>query len=208
MDETKKLFDKWAITGRAEEMEKGHGVTVNKFLDSISFDKPFSFLDVGCGNGWVVRKIVQLPNCKKAVGIDKSKKMISVAISKQIYKKEKYTCTNLESWNYAGKFDVVFSMESLYYSVPMEPALAKVFKMLKADGFFYCGTDFYSDNHLTKRWKKVMKVPMDLRSKTEWKKMFSEAGFKTTTRQIKDTKHRAKWKREFGTLFVIGQKTD
>ena len=51
MDETKKLFDKWAITGRAEEMEKGHGVTVNKFLDSISFDKLFSFLDVGCGNG-------------------------------------------------------------------------------------------------------------------------------------------------------------
>ena len=38
MDETKKLFDKWAITGRAEEMEKGHGVTVNKFLDCISFD--------------------------------------------------------------------------------------------------------------------------------------------------------------------------
>ena len=41
MDKTKKLFDEWAVTGRAEEMEKGHGVTVNKFLDSISFDKPF-----------------------------------------------------------------------------------------------------------------------------------------------------------------------
>ena len=164
-------------------------------------------MDVGCGNGWVVRKIAQLPNCKKAVGIDKSKKMINVAISKQIYKKEKYTCTNLESWNYRGKFDVIFSMESLYYSVPMAPTLAKVFKILKTGGFFYCGTDFYSDNHLTKRWKKLMKVPMDLRSKTEWKKMFNEAGFKTTTRQVKDTKHRAKWKREFGTLFVIGQKT-
>ena len=97
-------------------------------------------------------------------------------------------------------------MESLYYSVPMEPALAKVFKMLKAGGLFYCGTDFYSDNHLTKRWAKVMKIPMDLRSKAEWKKMFNEAGFKTTTKQIKDTKHRAKWKREFGTLFIIGKK--
>ena len=31
-------------------------------------------------------------------------------------------------------------------------------------------------------------------------------GFKTTTKQIKDTKHRAKWKREFGTLFVTGKK--
>jgi SAM-dependent methyltransferase len=206
MDETKKLFDEWAVTGRAEEMEKGHGVTVNKFLDSISFDKPFSFLDVGCGNGWIVRKIAQLPNCKKAVGIDKSKKMISIAISKQISKKEKYLSVNLESWKYLGKFDIIFSMESLYYSVPMEPALSKIFKILRTNGFFYCGTDFYSDNYLTKRWKKVMKVPMDLRSKTEWKNMFRKIGFKTTTKQMKDLHHNAKWKREFGTLFIIGKK--
>ena len=206
MDETKKLFDEWAVTGRAEEMEKGHGVTVNKFLDSISFDKPFSFLDVGCGNGWIVRKIAQLPNCKKAVGIDKSKKMISIAISKQISKKEKYLSVNLESWKYLGKFDIIFSMESLYYSVPMEPALSKIFKILRTNGFFYCGTDFYSDNYLTKRWKKVMKVPMDLRSKTEWKSMFRKIGFKTTTMQMKDLNHNAKWKRKFGTLFIIGKK--
>jgi len=206
MDETKKLFDEWAVTGRAEEMEKGHGVTVNKFLDSISFDKPFSFLDVGCGNGWIVRKIAQLPNCKKAVGIDKSKKMISIAISKQISKKEKYLSVNIESWKYLGKFDIIFSMESLYYSVPMEPALSKIFKILRTNGFFYCGTDFYSDNYLTKRWKKVMKVPMDLRSKTEWKNMFRKIGFKTTTKQMKDLHHNAKWKREFGTLFIIGKK--
>ena len=206
MDKTTKVFNSWAKAGRAEEMEEGHGVTVGKFLGSISFDKRFSFLDIGCGNGWVVRKIANHPKCKMAMGIDKSKNMIKRAISKRASKKEKYMCTNLESWNYAGKFDVVFSMESLYYSMPMEPALTKVFKMLKTGGFFYCGTDFYSDNHLTKRWKKVMKVPMDLRSKTEWKKMFNEAGFKTTTKQIKDTKHRAKWKREFGTLFVTGKK--
>ena len=74
MDKTTKVFNSWAKAGRAEEMEEGHGVTVGKFLGSISFDKPFSFLDIGCGNGWVVRKIAQLSKCKKAVGIDKSKK--------------------------------------------------------------------------------------------------------------------------------------
>ena len=206
MDNTARVFDSWATAGRSEEMEKGHGVTVGKFLGSLSFDKPFSFLDIGCGNGWVVRKIAQLQKCKKAVGIDKSKNMIKRANTNQHSKKEKYYCTDLESWSYSGKFDVIFSMESLYYSVPMEPALAKVFKMLKTGGFFYCGTDFYSDNHLTKRWKKVMKVPMDLRSKAEWKKMFKEVGFKTTAKQVKDVKHKAKWKREFGTLFIIGEK--
>ena len=207
MDKTTKVFDSWAKAGRAEEMEGGHGVTVGKFLGSISFDKPFSFLDIGCGNGWVVRKIAQLKKCRKAVGIDKSKNMIKKAKSNQDSKKENYYCTDLESWNYGGKFDIIFSMESLYYSVPMEPALTRVFKMLKTGGFFYCGTDFYSDNHLTKRWVKDMKIPMDLRSKSEWKKMFRAAGFNTTAKQVKDTKHRAKWKREFGTLFVIGEKT-
>ena len=206
MDKTSILFNNWAKNGRAEEMEEGHGTNVSKFLESVSFTKPFSFLDIGCGNGWVVRKIANHPKCKKAMGIDKSKNMIKIAVSKLTTKKEKYTCTNLESWNYTGKFDVIFSMESLYYSVPMEPALNKVFKMLKVGGLFYCGTDFYSDNHLTKRWKKIMNIPMDLRSKTEWKKMFNEAGFNTTARQVKDSKHRAKWKREFGTLFVTGKK--
>ena len=60
MDKTAKVFDRWATAGRSEEMEEGHGVTVGKFLGSISFKKPFSFLDIGCGNGWVVRKIAQL----------------------------------------------------------------------------------------------------------------------------------------------------
>jgi len=206
MDKTARYFDKWAAVGRSEEMEIGHGTNVNKFLDNIAFDRKFSFLDIGCGNGWVVRKISQIPNCKQAIGIDKSKNMIERAKVKRTSKKEKYFQTDLESWKNAIKFDIAFSMESLYYSVPMEPALAKVYTILKSDGVFYCGTDFYSDNHLTTRWAKDMKIPMDLRSKSQWKKMFEKIGFTTITKQVKDPTHKSKWKREYGTLFVIGKK--
>ena len=55
MDKTSKLFDVWANTGRSEEMEKGHGTTVNQFLNKLSLKENFRFLDIGCGNGWVVR---------------------------------------------------------------------------------------------------------------------------------------------------------
>ena len=206
MDKTSQLFDRWAKTGRAEEMEKGHGTTVNKFLDKLTFNKSFTFLDIGCGNGWVVRKISQLPNCRKAVGIDKSKTMIKKAKEKKTSENESYFITDLESWKYTGKFDIVFSMESLYYSVPMESALKKVYRLLKKQGVFYCGTDFYKDNTLTTRWTKDMAVPMDLRSEKEWKNMFREIGFTTTTKHVLDTKNKLKWKREFGTLFVIGKK--
>ena len=206
-DKTSKLFDRWAKSGRSEEMEKGHGTTVNKFLDKLTFEKPFTFLDIGCGNGWVVRKISQLSKCRKAIGIDKSKSMIEKAKIKKILDKESYITTDLESWNYTEKFDVIFSMESLYYSVPMESALKKIYKLLKRRGVFYCGTDFYKDNSLTIRWIKDMAVPMDLRSEMEWKKMFNDIGFKTKTKHVLDQKNKSKWKREFGTLFVIGKKS-
>ena len=206
-DKTSKLFDRWAKSGRSEEMEKGHGTTVNKFLDKLTFEKPFTFLDIGCGNGWVVRKISQLSKCRKAIGIDKSKSMIEKAKIKKILDKESYITTDLESWNYTEKFDVIFSMESLYYSVPMESALKKIYKLLKRRCVFYCGTDFYKDNSLTTRWIKDMAVPMDLRSEMEWKKMFNDIGFKTKTKHVLDQKNKSKWKREFGTLFVIGKKS-
>ena len=206
MDKTSKLFDVWANTGRSEDMEKGHGTTVNQFLDCLSTKKNFRFLDIGCGNGWVVRKMSQKPSCIKAIGIDKSKMMIKNAKSKTLSEKDNYFVTELETWKTKEKFDIIFSMESLYYSVPMEPALEKVFKLLKNDGTFYCGTDFYTDNYLTTRWIKDMNVPMDLRSEKEWKKMFREIGFTVRSKHVTDPKNKSKWKREFGTLFVIGRK--
>ena len=65
MDKTAKVFDIWATAGRSEEMEKGHGMSVSKFLGSVSFDEPFSFLDIGCGNGWLLEKLHNCPNAKK-----------------------------------------------------------------------------------------------------------------------------------------------
>ena len=206
MDKVRTTFDEWAKIGRSELMEKEHSKTVLKFLNSIRFEKPFSFLDVGCGNGWVVRKISQIQNCKKAVGIDKSQNMITKAKSKKKSSKENYLRTDILSWKFNGKFDYIFSMESLYYSTPMESALKKIYKLLKPGGEFFCGTDFYSDNKATIQWSKMLDISLDLRSKKQWKKMFEEIGFKTKTKQVRDSSNRKKWKREFGTLFIIGKK--
>ena len=142
MDNVSKKFDDWAINGKAESMEKGHGVNVLKFLKKISFDKPFSFLDVGCGNGWVIRYVSDMPTCKKAVGIDKSKKMIIQANKKINNNKESFVYTDVESWKYTGKFDFIFAMESIYYADSMEKAIEKIYKLLKPGGKFFCGTDF------------------------------------------------------------------
>ncbi len=206
MDGVRKTFDKWAQNGRAELMEEEHGENVSKFLQTVSFDKAFTFLDVGCGNGWVVRKIAKEEKCKKAIGIDKSKKMILEAIKKTSVGNEKFIHTDIETWEYRGKFDFIFSMESLYYADSIEIALEKIYKILKPGGQFFCGTDFYTDNKATARWASIMKIQMHLHSKKEWKKFFQNAGFLIKTKHIKDLKNTKKWKREYGTLFIIGTK--
>ena len=206
MDKVSKKFDEWAINGKAESMEKGHGKNVLKFLKKISFDQPFTFLDVGCGNGWVIRYITDFPTCKKAVGIDKSKKMIIQANKKIRNNKENFIHTDVESWKYKGKFDFIFAMESIYYSNSMEKSIKKIYKLLKPGGKFFCGTDFYTENKDTVKWAKMMKVQMHLHSKKEWKEFFNNAGFSVQTKQIKDLKGNEKWKREMGTLFIIGTK--
>ncbi len=208
MDGVRKTFDEWAQNGRAELMEKEHGKNVSKFLRTISFDKPFTFLDVGCGNGWVVRKISREPNCKKSIGIDKSKKMIIESKKKIINKKEEFVHTDIESWKRISKFDFIFSMESLYYADSIELALEKIYKILKPGGQFFCGTDFYTDNKATAKWAKIMKIQMHLHSKKEWKEFFQNTGFNVKTKHIKDLKNTKKWKREWGTLFIIGTKPE
>ena len=207
MDKVRKTFDDWALSGRSELMEKEHSKTVLHYLNSLKFEKPFSFLDVGCGNGWVVRKMAEFENCKKATGIDKSKNMIKNALSKITSSKESYVQTEIEKWRCRGKFDFIFSMESLYYSESIEQALDKIYHLLKPQGKFACGTDFYKDNRATARWAKVMELNMHLLSKREWKEKFSNAGFSVRTKNVKDLKNKKKWKRDHGTLFIIGTKS-
>lgn len=208
MDKVSELFDSWADSGRAEIMEKEHGKNVKKFFDGLCFGDSFSFLDVGCGNGWVVRKMAQKSRCRTATGIDKSKIMIKHAKKMKVSEKEEYICADIESLKVRRRFDYIFAMESIYYSKSIETALEKIFSLLKPRGKFFCGTDFYADNKATSNWPKKMGLAMHLHSKKEWRELFRNAGFQVRTRQVKDKQDRKKWKREFGTLFIVGKKPE
>ncbi|MGB0787883.1 MAG: nodulation protein S NodS, partial [Candidatus Poseidoniaceae archaeon] len=70
--------------GKDEGMERGHSPAVNEMLE-VAFQRvnqgnqPFSFADLGCGNGWVVRMVGELENCTQADGFDGAPHMIEKA---------------------------------------------------------------------------------------------------------------------------------
>ena len=56
------VFSEWAEKGKDIGMEKGHASAVEDMInfaiqDRINLERNFSFLDLGCGNGWVVRRV-------------------------------------------------------------------------------------------------------------------------------------------------------
>lgn len=207
MDEIERVFDEWSASGRTALMEAEHSPSVVKFLRTVQFRKPFRLLDIGCGNGWVVRLASRIAGCTKAVGIDKSSGMIREARARSSSRKESFARADIERWSYYGRrFDYAFSMESLYYAESVSAAVSRAHALLADDGQFFCGTDFYAENTATARWASDMGVRMHLLSRRQWRDVFTGAGFSARTTLVKDPSSRKKWKREMGTLFITGTK--
>ncbi len=65
------LFSDWAEIGRDQGMAKAHDPAVSEILSSVIRERKstFLFIDAGCGNGWVVRKVRSMSNCEGACGV-------------------------------------------------------------------------------------------------------------------------------------------
>lgn len=206
MDKTARLFDNWADENKDLGMEDGHRTAVLKLTETITLDKPFSFLDIGCGNGWLVRQFNQHPLCTQAMGIDKSSHMIQKANTHQHKTTETYDTIDLLHWDQPPSFDLIFAMEALYYCTPIRKALGIIYNLLNKNGTFYFGADFYKENTSSHQWADQLQLPMALHSIAEWKQLFNDQGFDTTTTQVTQADSDKKWKQTHGTLFINGKK--
>ena len=196
------VFSDWAINGKDVGMEKNHKLSVNNMIEfSVTKLNSFTFLDAGCGNGWVVRKVSKLKNCIKAIGIDGSKKMIEKA--KLIDKNNEYYCKNLLNWKPRTKIDLVHSMEVIYYFENPKELINHIYSSwLKKNSRLIIGLDYYYENKTSHSWPNDCGISiMSLFSEKKWKNFFSEAGFyKIKTWKVGEKKD---WG---GTLIITGIK--
>ena len=174
-------FNSWALKGKDEGMEKGHTPAVNKMLNIIHsetsiLNRSFNFLDIGCGNGWVVRKFSNHRNCKLAMGIDGAPAMIDKA--KRLDDKGNYITANIEEWTGNDSFDIIFSMETFYYFTNLDKVLNRVIRSLNKNGIFIIGIDHYLENTATLNWDKEFNLSLNTLSINKWISALRNIGFK------------------------------
>ena len=108
------VFSQWAIIGKDEGMERGHAPSVKAMLELAlpKVKESFTAIDLGCGNGWVVRLLSEL-GASHVEGVDGALEMINKA--KSVDTEHKYSHGFLPEWKTEMRFDLVHSMEVFYY---------------------------------------------------------------------------------------------
>ena len=173
MNKNIKLFNNWAVSGKDVSMQKNHANSVDEMFNILNknnaLDKPFTFLDIGCGNGWTVRHALKNNNCISAFGIDGSENMIKNAKSKHI---GEFICQDIEDFNFDKKYDIIFSMETLYYIKDISSLINKIYQNLNDSGTAIIGIDHYKENKTTLSWGEDYNLDINTLTIKKWTKLF------------------------------------
>ena len=199
------VFGRWAEEGKDRGMEKSHAIPVDEMVnfalkERLSIDKSFSFLDLGCGNGWVVRNVAKNELCTRAVGIDGARQMISNAELRG--GDTEYIVANINSYTSNQKYDVIHSMEVLYYLKEPSEVVRKISNSwLNEGGRLIVGIDHYYENTNSHSWQEKVGTRMLMLKESEWIQIFEMAGL-NDVESWRSNKH-ADWA---GTLVLTGKK--
>lgn len=179
MDTPINVFSDWAQNGKDEGMERNHNRSVMNMIDFACNGLPeYSFIDAGCGNGWVVRHISNDLKCNSAIGVDGSFNMINKA--KNLDNKNQYHCEDLLKWTPQSKVDIVLSMEVFYYFENPGLLIKHINNnWIKSGGRLIMGIDYYQENEASHSWQKDCGISiMKLLSEKKWIGFFENAGLK------------------------------
>lgn len=194
------VFSQWALNGKDEGMERGHAASVQAMLELAvpKLKNGFSAIDLGCGNGWVTRMLSEL-GAGHSEGVDGSNEMINKATSKD--SSHKYSQGILPDWSPGRRFDLVHTMEFLYYLDDPAGMISIIHdEWLEQDGILVAGVDHYLEHEESLTWPDHVGVHMTTLSIEEWKSAMVNAGFNNV--EI----HQVAGKENFpGTLVMMGR---
>jgi SAM-dependent methyltransferase len=174
------VFSAWAAAGRDQGMAKTHAPAVHEMLDAaisaLRGATNVTAIDIGCGNGWVVRMLRKRSVCSSVTGVDGSAAMIAKARS--LDPEGDYVLADLSHWTPSARVNLVHSMEVLYYLNDPAAFLRRVCnEWLEPGGVAILGIDHYAENEPSLVWPGRLGVRMTTWPEDAWRSALYAAGF-------------------------------
>ena len=174
-------------------MNTGHSSMAEWGFAHIKIQSEDMCLDIGCGGGANIRKLLEKSPYGRVVGIDHSE--ISVEKSRKINKAgiESKRCEILQGdvmkLPFRDKtFDVITAFETIYFWPDISEAFKKVYKILKIGGTFMICNESNGENPKDEKWTKIIQG-MKIYNSEQIEKSLENAGF----RDVKVDKTKKGW---------------
>ena len=162
-------------------MNIGHSPMAEWGLKHIKINKNDISLDVGCGGGANIKKLIEKSPKGKVFGIDYSE--VSVRKSKKVNKfaVERKHCEilqgNVQELPFANEtFDLATAFETIYFWSDIDQSFSQIYRVLKKGGIFMVCNESNGENDKDKKWTEIIKG-MKIYTSKEIKYSLEKAGF-------------------------------
>lgn len=170
-------------------MNYTHAPLTNWGLKLVNVQDGWTMLDVGCGGGFTIRRLLKRSQDAQVYGIDiseesvaKAKKVNAEVLDKQVF----VTLGSAEKLPYEdGKFDLVTAVETVYFWPNLPNCLQEVRRVLKSGGKFAILVEVVDSDS---KWTNVVEG-MTAYSPEDLKKLLDEAGLTQTEIHRKKPKY-------------------
>jgi arsenite methyltransferase len=178
-------FNRWAEAGRGGGMEQDHLPIALPVLEKMQLAPSDNILDVGCGSGWLSRRLGKLAPEGRVVGMDISDEMVRIARRNSTTEENLLFVTGEVSeipWE-PNFFTHAVSVESAYYWPNPALGAKEMFRVLRPGGSAWVLINYYRDNPYCHQWGALLAVPTHLLSAEEWSELFRQASFAQVTHE-------------------------
>jgi ubiquinone/menaquinone biosynthesis C-methylase UbiE len=178
-EKVREMFNRWVDSGNVAEMERQHRPMAEELIARMDLGPHDTVLEVGCGDGWLARRLSEICPEGAVVGVDVSDEMVNLARRRTADVGNLMFATGAaEEIPWAEDyFTRVLSVESAYYWFSPERAARELFRVMAYGGRAFLLMSYYRENPHAHHWQEQVSFRFSLLSGEEWAELLSNFGF-------------------------------